>query len=203
MYKDVIIIGASGHGKVIADILVKSGIKIIGFLDDDISINNLLGYKVLGKLDDIEIYKNDASFIIGIGSNQIRKRIAENYNQLIWHTAIHPTAQIGLDVEIGEGTVVMANTIINSSTRIGKHCIINSGAIVEHDNVLSDFVHISPNASLGGNVIIEELTHVGIGATVKNNINITSNCIIGAGAVVVKNILISGTYIGVPVRKID
>lgn len=201
MCKQVIIIGANGHGKVIADIVIKSGDIVLGFLDDNKELpNEILGFALLGNLNDIKNYKNKARFIIGIGSNEIRKIIAEKYIDYNWHTAIHPSAQIGLDVNIDIGTVIMANAVVNSSSTIGKHCIINSGAIVEHDNILNDYVHISPNASLGGTVKIDELTHIGIGATVKNNISITSNCIIGAGAVVVKNIKNSGTYMGVPAK---
>ena len=120
-----------------------------------------------------------------------------------FYTAIHPSAQIGINVEIEEGTVIMANVCINSSSRIGKHCIINTGAIIEHDNIIENFVHISPNSALGGTVRIGENTHIGIGSVVKNNITICKNCTVGAGAVVVKNIIKAGTYIGVPAKKLE
>lgn len=205
MNKKVIIIGAGGHAKVVADIIEKSGDQIIGFLDDRIEKGTkVIGdYKVIGNLNNkcqLSITNSNYEFIIAIGNNQTRKEISNTPN-LKFYTAIHPSAQIGLDVEIKEGTVIMANACINSSAKIGKHCIINTGAIIEHDNKIEDFVHISPNVSLGGTVKIGENTHVGIGSIIKNNITVCKNCTIGAGAVVVKDILKAGTYIGVPAKK--
>ena len=107
-----------------------------------------------------------------------------------------------MDVQIDEGSVIMANATINSSVQIGKHCIINTGAIVEHDDFLENYVHISPNAALAGNVKVGKRTHIGIGANVKNNINIVSDVIIGAGAVVIRDIKEKGVYVGIPARRV-
>lgn len=205
MHKKVIIIGAGGHAKVIADIIEKSGDQIVGFLDDKIEKNTIIvkDYKVIGDLNSrfsLSIANKDYEFIIAIGDNKKREEISKSPN-LKFYTAIHPSAQIGLDVEIEEGTVIMAHVCINSSSRVGKHCIINTGAIIEHDNIIENFVHISPNATLGGTVKVGENTHIGIGSVVKNNITICQNCTVGAGAVVVKNIIEEGTYIGVPARE--
>ena len=203
--QNVIIIGAGGHAKVIADIIQKCGDSVYGFLDDNIEIGTcIIGYyKVIGKISDCNKFKNEVDnlkFIIGIGNNNIRKQIAEKYD-LDYYTAIHPTACIGMEVSICKGTVIMPHACINASAKIGKHCIINTNALTEHDNKISDYVHISPNAALAGAVSIGEGTQIGINATVKNNINIAENCIIGAGAVVVKDIKESGIYIGVPAKK--
>lgn len=202
MSKSVVIIGASGHGKVIADIVLKSGDKVIGFLDDGIEKGKLIvGFEVLGKISDYKNY-SDCEFVIAIGDPHIREKITDILN-VKWYIAIHPTAVISsLDVEIGEGTVVMANAVINSCAKIGRHCIINTGAIVEHDNILSDYVHLSPNVALAGMVSVGKSTHIGTGACTKQVVNIASNCIIGAGSVIVRDINESGTYIGVPARKI-
>ncbi len=195
------IIGASGHGKVIADIAVKCGYKNIAFVDDN-AVGECMGFPIIGTRDNFnQANDGNTDFIIGIGNNQIRKMFAENYC-LNWITLIHPSAQIGIDVQIGIGTVVMANAVINSGTSIGKHSIINSAAVIEHDNILGDYVHISPNAALAGTVHVGDDTHIGIGATVKNNINICSKCTIGAGAVIVKNITESDIYAGVPARRL-
>lgn len=207
MRKKVVIIGAGGHAKVIADIIEKSGDEIVGFLDDNKEIGTTIikEYKVIGDLNNrfaMAVTKENLEFIIAIGDNRKREEISHSPN-LKFYTAIHPSAQIGLDVEIQEGTVVMANSCINSSAKIGKHCIINTGSIIEHDNIIEDCVHISPNAALGGTVKIGENTHVGIGSIVKNNITICQNCIIGAGAVVVKDILEEGTYVGVPAKRME
>lgn len=205
MYKQVVIIGAGGHAKVIADIIEKSGDQIIGFLDDRIEKGTKIigNYKVIGNLNNkcqLSMANSDYEFIIAIGNNQIRRGISNTAN-LKFYTAIHPSAQIGLDVEIKEGTVIMANACINSLAKIGRHCIVNTGAIIEHDSIIEDFVHISPNAALGGTVKIGENTHVGIGSVIKNNITICGDCTIGAGAVVVENITESGIYVGVPTRR--
>ena len=208
MCEDVIIMGAGGHAKVIADIIHKSGDNVLGFLDDTKEKGNIIikdiNLKVIGKVDEcVKISKinSNVKFIIAIGNNQIRKQISERYKDIEYYTAIHPSAQIALDVEIEEGTAIMANACINTSAKIGKHCIINTGAIVEHDNQIENYVHISPNGTCCGTVKIGELTHIGAGAIVKNNINITSECVIGAGTIVVKDINEKGTYIGVPAKK--
>ncbi len=196
----LIIIGAGGHGKVIADTALKNGYEKICFIDDNLK-GDVMGVPVIGTSADIE-YLNDGNtdFIIGVGNNATRKEIAEKY-QVNWASLVHPSAQIASDVKIGKGSVIMANAVINVCATIGEHCIVNTGAIVEHDNVIENYVHLSPNTTLGGTVHIGALTHVGIGAIVKNNVKVCFDCVIGAGAVVVKDIEQSGTYIGVPAKK--
>lgn len=200
--RSVIIIGASGHGKVVADIVQKSGDRVTGFLDDNPSVGSIfMGFPVLGTVEDYS--KFNAEFVIAIGNAEIRERISQKLEDANWYTAIHPTAAISdIDVEIGAGTVVMANAVINTGARIGKHCIINSGAIVEHDNIIADFVHISVGAKLAGTVSVSKGSWIGIGASISNNVNICGNCMIGAGAVVIKNIEEAGTYVGVPAERI-
>ncbi len=196
----LIIIGAGGYGKVIADNALKNGYRNICFVDDDVT-GEVLGFPIIGTSGDIERFDDgNTDFIIGIGDNSIRKAIAEMY-QVKWVSIIHPSAQIAFNAKIGKGTAIMANAVINISATIGEHCIINTGAVVEHDNVIEDYVHISPRAALGGTVHVAAFTHIGIGTTVKNNTYICSACIIGAGALVVKDIEEPGTYIGVPIRK--
>ena len=196
----LIIIGAGGHGKVIADAALKNGYTNICCVDDH-TTGDVMGFPIIGTTADVECLNDgNTDFVIGIGNNAIRKTIAEIHN-VNWVSIVHPSAQIGFDAEIGKGTVVMANAVVNVCAKIGEHCIINTGAIVEHDNVIENYAHISPNVALGGTVRIGSLTHVGIGATVKNNTEICSECTIGAGAVVVKNIKEPGTYVGVPIRK--
>lgn len=194
---DVIIIGAGGHAKVIADIIVKSGDNLLGFLDDAVAGTVLSSYEVLGRVADAQKMSSRAKFIVGIGSSDVRKKIAEGLS-VDWYSAIHPSAQIGLGVKIGVGTAIMANTVINVDARIGSHTIINTAAVVEHDCMVGDYAHISPNATLCGTVMIGNGTWIGSGATVRNNLSICSNVIVGAGAAVVDNIKEKGTYIGLP-----
>ena len=203
MKKEVIIIGASGHGKVVADVINQSDDSVIGFLDDNSKLSeSFMGFPVLGKTDQFKDYEK-YYFIIAIGNASIREKIADKMYGVRWYTAIHPSAVVSkLGVTIGEGTVIMANAVVNAGASIGRHCIINSGAIVEHDNWLEDFVHVSVGAKLAGTVHISKRTWIGIGASVSNNLFICEDCMIGAGAVVVKNITEVGKYVGVPAEKL-
>ena len=205
MNKDVIILGAGGHAKVIADIVIKFGDNLLGFLDDNVEVGTkIIGdYAVMGTLEDstsLSQRGNNIYFAYGIGDNKVRRNIHDKF-RLNYYTAIHPTAVIGLNVQIGEGTVIMPNAVINSSAKIGIGCIINTCAVVEHDNVIGDFVHISPNATLCGRVYVGDYTHIGAATVVRNNINICDNVIVGAGAVIIKNITEQGVYVGVPAKK--
>lgn len=195
----LVIIGASGHGKVIADIAVKCGYKDIVFLDDNENVKDCAGFPVVGKVLDAKTMKDDK--IVAIGNAEIRQKIQSQLYNLV--TLIHPNAIVSRRVKIGEGTVVMAGAVINSDVAIGKGSIINTGASVDHDCKLGDFVHVSVGAHVAGTVSIGRKTWVGAGATVSNNVSICDNCMIGAGAVVVKSIEEKGTYVGVPVKCIS
>lgn len=202
MNKALGIIGASGHGRVIADIAKKMGYESILFFDDDENIKICAGYDVMGKTTAISDHDCDA--IVGIGDTQTRRRIQEQLEQdgISPATLIHPNAVIGENVTIGNGSVVMAGVVINPGCRIGKGCIINTCASVDHDCILEDYVHVSVGAHLAGAVTIGCETWVGIGAAVSNNVDIPNGCMIGAGSVVVKSLEGTGTYVGVPAKKI-
>lgn len=195
--KKLAIIGASGHGKVIADIAVKNGYKEIVFLDDNPNVQECAGFRVVGTSEDVDKY-SDYDIIVAIGNASIRKKMQQKVGEDRLTTLIHPQSVISRRVTIGKGTVIMAGAIINSDTNIGEGCIINTGASVDHDCNIGDFVHVSVGAHVAGTVIIGNGTWIGAGATVSNNIEICSECMIGAGAVVVSNIKEKGTYMGVP-----
>lgn len=192
----LIIIGASGQGKVIADIAVQNGYQDIVFLDDNDSLKECAGFPVIGKT--VEAPRLDGDKIVAIGNPAVRECIQKTIGTV---TMIHPNAVVSRRVVLGEGTVVMAGAVINSDTTIGKGCIINTCASVDHGCKISDFVHISVGAHIAGTCSIGERTWVGAGATVSNNIAICGDCMIGAGAVVVKNANESGTYKGVPAMR--
>lgn len=197
--KKLAIIGASGHGKVIADIAKKNGYTDIVFLDDNEDVHECGGYSVIGKSS--EAGRLNADLIIGIGNAEVRKRIQESVSKERLATLIHPAAVVAEDVVLGAGTVVMAGAVINSGARIGRGCIINTCSSVDHDCILGDYVHMAVGSHLCGTVIVGSQTWIGAGAIVSNNISVCSNCMIGAGAVIVKNIEESGKYIGVPARS--
>lgn len=202
----ILIIGASGHGKVVVDIALKMNQwQQIAFLDDDETIKSSMGIDVIGKSNDAFSYIGDYDIFVAIGNNETREKIQSQLEMAGANipTLVHPSVIIGEKVEVGTGTVVMAGAIINCCSRIGEGCIVNTGATIEHDNVIEDYVHISPGVHLAGTVSIGKSSWMGIGSVVSNNINITSGCMVGAGAVVVRNITEPGTYVGVPARKID
>jgi sugar O-acyltransferase (sialic acid O-acetyltransferase NeuD family) len=187
--------GASGHAKVILDILSSNNIKVVTILDDNPNFIELSKIPVLqSKLFKIE--KNQ-EFIISIGNNSIRKKIVDS-NNFKYFGAIHSDATVSKFATIDEGTVVMPQVVINADTKIGKHCIINSRSVVEHDCILGDYVHISPNASLGGNVIVGEGTQIGIGASVIQGIKIGKWVTIGAGTVIISDIPDNAVVVGNP-----
>ena len=201
MRKEVIIVGASGHGKVVADIAKNSGYKEIVFLDDNKELKSCGGYPVIGTSQDISAHQ-DADFIVAIGNAKIREKIQKQLENTVHViTLIHPDAVISDDVTIGIGTVVMAGVVINPGVTIGNGCIINTCSSVDHDCRIGDFVHVSVGAHVAGTVRIGNRTWIGVGATVTNNVNICGACMIGAGAVVIKDILQSGTYIGLPAEE--
>lgn len=205
MKDKLLIIGASGHGKVVADIALKmKKWKSIAFLDDDESIKSSIGLAVIGPSDKVLEYIDEYQVFIGIGNNATRQDIFEMLENVGANipVIIHPNAVIGKQVEIGIGTVIMPGAIINCYTKIGKGCIINTGATLDHDNSIEDFVHISPGAHLAGNVKVGQGTWIGIGSVVSNNIRIKSDCIIGAGSVVIKDIPANCTAVGAPARAI-
>lgn len=202
----IIILGANGHGRVVADIVMKMNRwNQIKFLDDDETIKSSMGIEVVGKVYDMYKFINDYDLFVAIGNNRIREKIQSQLEAAgaSIPVLIHPSAIIGEQVKFGIGTVVMAGVMINTCTTIGKGCIINTGAIIDHDSIIQDFVHISPGVCIAGTVEVGRGTWIGIGSTVINNITITSDCIVGAGAVVVKDIVEKGTYVGVPAIKLE
>jgi acetyltransferase EpsM len=194
----IVLIGAGGHGKVIADILLKTVQRKIIFYDVNPSTDKIYDCEVFS-----EMPKKISSYdvIVCIGNNSLRKK---NVMRLEgpFAKAIHPFSYIGNNVDIGEGTVVMAGSVINPFVKIGKHCIVNTSASIDHDCKIDDFVHVSPNATLCGGVSIGEGTHIGAGATIIPGISIGRWVTIGAGSVIIQNIADFSTVVGNPGRVI-
>jgi len=193
------IIGASGHGKVVANIAEKNGYDEIEFLDDNTNIRNCGKWPVTGRTDLLKEIEND--IFIAIGNAKIRRILMERHKDKNYPTLIHPNAVIASDVSIGNGTVIMAGAVINPGTELGSGVIINTCSSVDHDCVIGDFVHISVGAHLSGTITVGSETWIGVGVSIVNNIDICCGCTIGAGAVVIRNIEEPGTYIGVPAKK--
>ena len=199
--KKLVIIGAGGHGSVVADAAAKSGYKKILFLDDG-EHTSCLGYPVVGKVADAEKYHGE-DFFVAIGNAKVREKIVTILMDkgLRIVNIIHPTATIAKGVKMGKGVLLVAGSIVNPGATLGDGVIVNTHASVDHDCEIAPYVHVSVDAHLAGNVKVGKYTWIGIGAAVSNGLSVCEDCMIGAGATVVKDIAESGTYIGTPAKK--
>ena len=209
--KNIIIFGAGGHAKVIVDIIEKQGkFNIAGFIGTHREKNTvIMGYKVIGdesSLKDIIFNYEIYGGIIGIGDNSIRAKVLDKVIKVIpnfkFVNCIHPKSILGKDVTLGEGNVLMAGVIINSSARIRNHCILNTNSSVDHDCLMSDFSSIAPNVTVGGNVKIGDYSAIGISTSIFHNVNIGKNCIIGGGSLVCSDTKENSVYYGSPCKFI-
>lgn len=204
-----LLLGASGHGRVIADIIRRAGAgRVEGFFDDRAGLRGqaLDGARVLGDTEALRAYARRRGFaaIVAIGDNALRAAKARRLTGwgLRLGVAVHPDAVVASGVELGAGTVVMAGAVLNPGVRAGANVIINTGATIDHDCVLGDAVHVSPGAHLAGGVRVGARAHVGIGACVIQNLEIGAGSVVGAGAVVVRPVAPGVTVAGVPARPL-
>ena len=199
----LLIIGAGGHGKVVAGIAQQMNCWTdIVFLDDNKLLDTVMDLPVIATTEEVKRYIHQYDIFIAIGDNHKRelKFLELEAAGASIPTLIHPSAIIGNQVTIEKGSVIMAGTVINCCSHIGKGCIVNTGATIDHDNVIEDFVHLSPGVHTSGTVAVGKCTWLGVGSVVGNNLSIHGDCVIGAGAVVVKDLLEAGTYVGVPAK---
>ena len=207
----VLIVGAGGHGQVVADILLAayaagSPVRPIGFLDDDPYAQSriLLGLPVLGPVAEIPRYPHDA-VVIGVGDNATRRMLAEALRAQGENFAVarHPAAIIAAGVRIGDGSMICAGVVVNTGAAIGEHAILNTSCSVDHHNLIGDYVHVAPGSHLGGDVQVGQRVLIGIGATVMPQLVVGNDAVIGAGAVVTKNVPAGITVVGVPARPLQ
>jgi len=180
--KKIAIYGASGHGKVVANIAKLNGYDEIIYVDD--GENEFMTFESFLEKDLL------VPLAFGVGINHVRAKLYEKCveNGLGVVTLIHPSAVLSSTVNIGEGSVVMAGVVLNEDADIGKCCIINSSCVIEHDNIIGDFTHISPLVACAGDVTIGDYTHIGIGSCIIQGVTIGSDSVVGAGSVVVTDI---------------
>lgn len=196
----MILYGASGHGKVIIDILESIHEPNIEIWDDA-DKEPIWEFPVRRPFHAGKVLNDNV--IIGIGVNATRKKVVERLaGSVVFGTAIHATAYISKRAAVGEGTVVMGGVTVNPDAQIGKHCIINTNCSIDHDCVIGDYVHISPNAALSGDVHVGEGTHIGTGAAAIQGVRIGKWCTIGAGTVLISDIPDYATAVGNPARII-
>ena len=201
----LVVFGAGGHGKVVADAAEESNCwESISFVDCRYPDLAMVGRWPVTSSNLTQVCGSKQQFIIAVGDNLVRLRLHKEAlaQGLSPGIVIHPSASVSKYAEIGGGSVVLAGSVINIGARIGQCAIINSGAIVDHDCWLGDAVHISPGAKLAGEVVVGDLCWLGVGSNVKNGVTLDENIIVGAGAVVLSDLEPNNTYVGVPVRKI-
>jgi len=201
------ILGASGHGKVVAEVALAAGWEAVTFFDDAWPQKSTIGkwtvagdgnvlFTSLGDLDGV---------IVAIGRNEIRLALLDRLRSAgaIVVTVVHPAAVISDSAHLGAGSVVMPGAIINADTSIGDGAILNTGCSVDHDCVLGNAVHVSPGARLAGGVIVGDRAWIGIGAVVRQGQRIGQDVVVGAGAAVVSDLPAGVVAVGVPARPLS
>jgi len=208
---NIVIIGSSGHAKVVIDIVRLEGRhNVVGLLDRFRAVGErTLGHTVLGKEEDLPGLMREHALtgvFVAIGDNDVRSKVAERIGEICpdlpFVSAIHPTASIAMDVQIGDGTVVMAGVSINPCCSIGRFCILNTRSSLDHDSVLEDFASLAPGVTTGGNCRIGRCSAVGIGAVLIDGIHVGEHTVIGAGSLVMKSIGTSVVAYGTPAKAI-
>ena len=204
--RKLIIIGAGGHGRVVADCAQQQGkYSQIVFLDDCFDERKENSeWQVVGSVKDFPQYIDEADFIVAFGNNRLRKDLLEQLRKAKANivSLIHPSAVVSPHTFIGKGVVVFANAVINIGASIADGCIINTAATVDHDCELHQCIHVSPGANIAGGVHIAQLSWIGIGSTIVECITLADNTQVGAGAVITQSTQANSLYLGVPAKRV-
>lgn len=207
MNKPVIIIGAGDHAKVLLDILLEQNVNVIGLTDKSIPKGTCIyGVSVIG--DDFEIlkYKTDEIELINgigsVGNTSLRRKVFVSLKEkgYVFKSVIHPSVIISKRAKIGEGTQLLAGSVVNTEAEIGDNTIINTKTSIDHGCVIEKHCHIAPGCSFSGCVKVGEGTHIGTGTSIIQGINIGKNVLIGAGSVVISDVSDNEKAFGVPAR---
>lgn len=194
----LVIVGAGGHGRVVLDAAIASGIAVAGFLADPVD-GPVNGLPVIGPTAMLDELLPSHRFIVAIGDQQARRDFSLRVGERL-QSVIHPTAWVSPSATIGKGTAIIGGVIVNANSRVGDFCILNTGCSVDHDNTLADGVQVCPGAHLSGNVVVGENAFIGTGASIIPGIRIGPRCVIGAGAVVVSDVPDGSKALGNPAR---
>ncbi len=208
---NIVIIGSSGHAKVVIDIVEKEGrYNIAGLIDQGRKVGEYtLDYRILGRIEDLpQLVKSHSlgGAIVAIGENYTRSKVVnclrEICTELQFVSTIHPKATMASDVLVGDGTVIMAGVTVNPCCSIGQFCILNTNSSLDHDSVVKDFASIAPGVSTGGGCKIGSFSAIGIGAVLVHGVNIGEHTVIGAGSTVLGNISTLSVAFGTPAKTV-
>ncbi len=207
----IVIFGASGHARVVADAVRSGGVaRVVGLIDSFHPVGpTTFGPSVLGDEHTLaKLYRQGdvAGVTIAVGDNTVRRRLTERIAEvcpgLPFFSVVHRTATVAPDVDLGPGSVVLAGAVVNPGSRLGMGCIINTRASLDHDSTMGDFASLAPGVTTGGNCTIGESTAVGIGATLVHGVSVGAHTVVGAGAVVMRPLPAEVVAYGVPARVI-
>jgi len=201
----LVVYGAGGHGRVVADAARAADLEVMGFLDDGIAAGSqVLGWRVLGNVDWLR-GRHGISVALGIGANDVRKQVAETLQRAgaALGTVVHPTAVVSPYAHLAPGVVVFALAVVNVGARVGRGAIVNTGSILEHDVDIGDFAHVASNAALGGMARVGADAMLGTGAVVLPGRVVGERSIVGAGAVVSRDVPPDVVVAGVPARRMQ
>ena len=196
----VVVVGAGGHGRVVAEALLRAGASVLGFCDPKAPLDapGPFGLRVLGGDDSLEALDRGAVRLAnGVGSIRTTRVRRDVYERLSargfhWRTVVHPAAVIALDVRLGAGSQILAGAVVNCGTDIGADAILNTRASVDHDCTIGTHVHIAPGATLSGGVVVGEGTHIGIGSTIVEGVRIGARCLVVAGSTILADVADDG-----------
>ena len=200
--KEICLIGAGGHAKVILALIEELGMRCTAIYDDAEKLHGTLlcGIPVTGPVSALPD-REDISAVIAIGVNETRRRISGAFKNISWCTLVHPHSWVHRSVSIGEGSVVFAGSVIQPDSIIGAHTIVNTSVSIDHDCRIGDFCHIAPGCHIAGGVNIGSSVFCGIGSSVTQYLSVCGGVTIGAGAAVTRDITEPGIYTGLPAKR--
>jgi sugar O-acyltransferase (sialic acid O-acetyltransferase NeuD family) len=206
MDRPVFIFGASGHGKVVADICRSVNLPVKGFIDSGLPIGTIVGRTGLSVIGNEELLNNGDSIIIAIGDNwtrtEIARRLKSRFSDLHFPSVVHPTATIPPSCLLGSGVVICAGVICGIEVEIGEFCLLNTGSSLDHESIMERGSSLAPGVIVAGNVTIGPLSAICLGAKIGHRVKIGKESVVGAGSVVLKNVTDNVVVYGIPAKMV-
>ncbi|MCI3181570.1 transferase [Caulobacter sp. CCUG 60055] len=200
----ILVVGAGGYGRCVADAAILAGYEVLAFVDREPAPGlELFGKPVVDERAVLDGRFSDAAVVVAVGDNCLRERIVTRFSEArncLFPSIIHPRAVVSSSAAIGPGTVVLGGSVVSASASIGQHCSLYPNSVTEHEADLGDFVTLAPAAALGGKVSLGARTFVGLGAVVRHNISLGEDCVVGAGATVLSDVPARQIVVGTPAK---